>query len=428
MAPDGELAAGDFVQPRTVEPSPKQGVALARSLGGIYGLMNIATGEIVPLQIPENVQPQLTTTYPNIHNASQSDFMLLASGPEAVWLVDLTSGDALNLAELQEEPSFIDSASISPDGRWAIYSWQSEGILISLETAGEPKTIDPDPILPFPIFDAESNVVYGAGESGSVAIRRLDPETGDRTEVINAPDVRVLPLHLGDPLLLLSDESVLILGEGDTAPRELFTWSDGSPAVLMDLDGTHLLIRDEQHNIDTWHWVDIATGSDVEVAELEAMTPILTTTRRDAVTFAPSVSVGPGVVGAPYRIFDLNRGTVSTVLEQDSDDVYRAFPAGDASGRYTLVNAVSPGSGRIWLIDNESGSATQIAASPGNADARVSPDGCQLALAIYDTVGEGRTSAITVTSLIDGSTSLTVPDAILLGWANVANNAQRLDS
>jgi hypothetical protein len=152
------------------------------------------------------------------------------------------------------------------------------------------------------------------------------------------------------------------------------------------------------------------------------MTPNVTTSRRDTVTFSPTVRIGPGVPGAPYRTFDLNTGTVSIAMEQDSDDVYQAKPAGDSDGRYTIVNAVSPGSGRIWLINSQSGSATQIATSPGNADARVSPDGCQLAVAIYNTVGEGRTSTVTVTSLIDGTSVMTVPDALLLGWAEVAAN------
>ncbi len=85
-----------------------------------------------------------------------------------------------------------------------------------------------------------------------------------------------------------------------------------------------------------------------------------------------------------------------------------------------LVNAVSPGQGRLWLIDAEQGSASEIGVSSGNANARVSLDGCQLAVGIYDTIGEGRTSAVTVTSMNDGSEIAQIADSLLLGWAETA--------
>src|SRR5215207_4370797 len=110
MMPDGELSGGDFVEPLTVEPSPKPGVALVRSLGGIYGVMDVATGEIEPLQIPEEDQPRLTDTFPTVRNAPRSDFILLAEMPYAVWLVELSTGDAVDLTTLGSDDSrFIDS-------------------------------------------------------------------------------------------------------------------------------------------------------------------------------------------------------------------------------------------------------------------------------------------------------------------------------
>src|SRR5690606_31566650 len=110
-------------------------------------------------------------------------------------------------------------------------------------------------------------------------------------------------------------------------------------------------------------------------------------------------------------------GNTVTVLEQDSEDVYQVRPAGDDAGRFSVVNAVTPGFGRTWLVDAMRGTAELVATSTGNAGARASPDGCQLAVAVFDIVGEGRTSTVTVTSLVDGSPVATIPNALLLGWA-----------
>jgi hypothetical protein len=116
---------------------------------------------------------------------------------------------------------------------------------------------------------------------------------------------------------------------------------------------------------------------------------------------------------------DLATGQVSTALTQDSTEIWTYFAGGDDVGRYTLVDAVSPGNGRMWLIDGANGNSSQIGTSFGNLAASVSPDGCQLAVAVFDTIGEGRTSVVTVTSLIDGTTIATVPDSLLLGWARI---------
>jgi hypothetical protein len=417
---EGEHVEGAFEEPRTVEPSPKASVALVRSLGGVFGLMDVRSGAVTPLSIPEDEQPMLTSTYPAIRNAQSSDFMLLSSGPDQVWLVELTSGDALNLAELGDDgPKFLDTAQVSPDGKWVIYSAQNEGFLISLETPGEPEPIDSQPLLPFPSFDRDNRVVYGVGEDGNATIRTLDPATGMRTDLADAHGVRIIPIRQGGPLLLVEDRTLLVLDDGDSAPRALYEWTDAPSGVVTNTAGTHLLVSDVANDVRSWHWVEIASGISVEIPELTEMTPVITSPVANSVTFAPAVRIGPGTPGTPYRSIDLSTGVVATPLMQDSDEVYQAHPAGDLAGRYTIVNAVSPGQGRIWIIDSQQGTATQIASSPGNAEARVSPDGCQLAVSIYTTIGEGRTSTVTVTSMQDGSTPLTIPDALLLGWAAV---------
>ncbi len=418
MTPSGEVARGDFDQPRSVEPSPKPGVALVRSLGGVLALMDVSTGALTPVQIPEDEQPGLSSTYPTIRNAPASDFLLLASGPEQYWLVDLTSGDALNLTTLVASgPLSVDSAVISPDGKWLIVYFQSTGLLVSLQEQHPPEPIDTDPLLPFPQFDDDSKVIYAVEHDGVPLIRSLDPDTGVRADVAKAPELQMLLLQQGVPLLFLDGQDLLILADGAAAPSMLFTWEIAPAGVLANAAGTQLLVADERDDATLWFWIDLPSKTSAELVELRDMSPVTSAGTSESVLFAPNGPIRTGVVGVPYRTVDLATGAVSTVLEQDSDDVYIARTAGDNAGRFSIINAVSPGSGRIWLADNLRGTATQVAASSGNTDARVSPDGCQLAVSVYDTIGEGRTSTVAVTSLVDGSPIMTIPDALLLGWA-----------
>ncbi len=418
ITPAGEIASGNFDQPGSVEPSPKPGVALVRSLGGILALMDVSTGALTPVQIPEDEQPPLSSTYPAIRNAPESDFLLLSSGPDQYWLVDLTSGDALNLTTLVEiRPQSVDSAVISPDGKWLIVYYQSTGFLVSLQEKHPPEPIDADPLLPFPQFDDESKMVYVVDHDGVPLIRSLDPDTGVRVDIAEAPELQVLPLQQGGPLIFLNGQDLLVLSDGAAAPGMLFTWESAPAGMLANAAGTQLLVADERDDATLWFWIDIPSGTSAELVDLQDMSPISYPAVSDAVLFVPNDPIRTGVAGTPYRTVDLATGAVTTVLEQDSDDVYIARTAGDNGGRYSIINAVSPGSGRIWLVDNLRGTATQVATSSGNTDARVSPDGCQLAVSVYDTVGEGRTSTVTVTSLVDGSPIMTIPDALLLGWA-----------
>jgi hypothetical protein len=418
MTADGELASGAFEEPLTVEPSPKQGVALVRSLGGIFGLMDVASGEISPLQIPDVEQRSLTATFSTIRNAPKSDFMLLSEIPNAVWLVDLSSGDALDLTTLGgEDMRFIESAQISPDGGWLIFFAQDGGFLISLKTPGDPTPIISEPMLPFPSFDANSDVIYAVQAGGAVSIRSLEPETGTHTQLAFTPSARLLPLDLAAQLIVIADSSLLALEDG-SAPVTLFQWQGDPEAILSNEAGTHLLVSDERDGATRWYQIEVTTGATRELHELENLSPITSASRRNSVLFAPTVRTGEGVPGAPYRTVDLTTGAIATVLEQDSEEVWQAIAAGDDAGRYMLVNAVSPGSGRLWLIDTQAGTAAQIGTSSGNAKAVVSPDGCQVAVSNYDTSGEGRISSVTVSSLVDGTTILTLPDALLLGWAD----------
>lgn len=417
--PDGTVTSTTFKQPQTVQPTPKPGIALARSLGGQHALLDVRDGTVTPLNIPEGVQPQLSITGPTIRNAPESNFVLMASAMGAVWLVDLSSGDALDLSRAQGDPKPVDSAQISPDGKWLLYSTGNEGFLVSLEQPGNPIPIDTEALLPHPSFDANSDVVYAVGTGDDAVVRKLEPVSEMRSEIAKTLGVEAIPVQAGDPWLLVDGRSLSILRNGASAPTEVFEWASRPGLVFMNLAGTHLLVSDERDDASVWDWVDLENGQSREIDELAGMYPVAAQTRADALFFAPEPRIGPGVPGAAYRTFDLSSGTVSLPLEQDSDDVYQAMPAGDRDGRYVVVDAVRPGSGRVWLVDNTTGSATMIGSSSGNATASVSPDGCQLAVSIFDTLGEGRTSTVVVSSMLDGETTQLELDALQLGWVQL---------
>lgn len=422
MTPAGEVVQGAFQEPGTVKPSPKPGVALVRSLGGIYALLDVTTGTIQPLQIPEKSQRRLSDTFQTVRNADVANFMLLAEPPFSVWLIDLATGDAVDLTTLGDgEQNFIESAAISSDGNWLIYSVQLESFLVSLESPGQPQPLDTEPILQYPKFDEQSNVIYAVEGDAMISIRSLNPSTGTRTEIAVTPRARSMPIQHPAQLLLLTEDELLTVQGGAMSPTTLFSFMGGVEQVLADSSGTHVVIGDEIDDVTSWYWVDVSTGQQTELSELKGMFATSgPASKRDAVLFVPSLRIEPGTPGAPFKTLDLTTGTVRTVLEQDSDDVWQVFPGGDTAGRNLMVNAIRPGIGRIWLVDTLGGNATLIGTSAGNVKAAVSPDGCLVAVGIFDTLGEGRVSSVTVTSLVDGTTTMEIPNAILLGWSEAA--------
>jgi hypothetical protein len=415
----GEVKRFSASQPGMVVPSSRDGIAILRSLGGIYSLLDTASGAVTPIQIPEDQQPLISFTLPTYRNSADSDFMLFPSGPTSVWLVDLRTGQAVDLVTLLPDGGLIDSASIAPGGKWVEFFSVDTGYLVSLETPGDPIPIAPESILPFPGFSADgSSLIYAIRTADVVELWSRDLASGEASFVGETPSANFLDATSSDAILLIDGQSLLAFQDGFMDASELFTWRGATLGMIGDPAGQHLIVGDDRSEDGAvWFWVDTATGTKVELSDLANMTPLKTNGRQATVTFLPSPRQGPGTPGASYRTVDLATGHVSTALTQDSTEVWTYLAGGDDAGRYTLINAVSPGAGRIWLIDGKNGSSSQIGASTGNLTARVSPDGCQLAVAVFDTIGEGRTSVVTVTSLLDGSTVAAVPDSFLLGWA-----------
>jgi hypothetical protein len=414
----GEIARFTASQPGTVMPSSRNGVAILHSLGGIYSLLDTERGTVTPVQIPEDQQPSISFARPTYRNAYNANFMLFASGPTSVWLVDLRSGQAVDLETQLPAGGVIDSAAVAPGGKWAEFFSVDTGYLVSLETPGDSIQISADPIAPFPGFSADGNALIYATKAGdTVTLWSRDLASGDASFTGETPSANYLDATSSDAMLLIDGQSLLAFQKGFTDPSKLFTWQGATLGMTGDISGRYLLVGDDRGDDAVWFWVDTATGSTVELADLENMIPLTTNERQEAVTFLPSAQQGLGTPGTSYRTVDLATGHVSTALTQDSAEIWTYTSGGDDAGRYTLIDAVSPGSGRMWLIDGVNGSASQIGTSSGNLSARVSPDGCQLAVAVFDTVGEGRTSVVTVTSLVDGSTIATEPDSLLLGWS-----------
>ncbi len=417
-----EVARFAASQPGRVFPSSRSNVAILRSLGGIFSLLDTATGAVTLVQIPEDQQPLIGFDLPTYRNAANADFMLFASGPLSVWLVDMRSGQAVDLRTVLPNDGLVESAAIAPGGEWVEFFSRGSGYLISLKSPAKPIELSGEPMLPYPAFDADGGaLIYATRTEAGVSISSRDLASGVSTLIGNVPAANYLDAASSDIPLLIDAQSLLkIPRSGPTTPERLYTWQGATLGIIGDTTGRYLLVGDDRREDGAvWSWVDTEAGITTELDELTGMIPLPISGRQDAVTFLPSAQQGPGTPGAAYRTVDLATGNVATALIQDSIETWMYAPAGDTAGRYTLVDAVSPGMGRMWLIDNVQGSAAMIGRSPGNLSARVSPDGCQIAVATFDTVGEGRTSVVTVSSLLDGSTIATIPDALLLGWASV---------
>lgn len=414
----GELAQVTLAQPGSVTPSPRPGVALLRSLGSVYSLLDTATNTITPIAIPEDQQAQLQSYAPTILNAPKADFMLMANFPTATWLVDLRSGQAIDLTTLLPNGGMVEAASIAPGGKWLQFYSQHAAYVISLETPAEPVSISDQPLLPYPGFDSSGeHLIYAQKLDSGIEVHSLDLATGTSALVGKTPSADVLDATTSDTILLIDKQRLLKLDADEADATQVFTWKGVISGLEGNSEGTKLLIGDALDEKTVWSLLEIGTGSTVELTDLTDMTPLTVSRRQDAVVFLPSPRQGAGTPGAAYRTLDLSTGQVSTVLTQDSTEVWTYVLAGDASGRFALIDAVGPGQGRMWLIDAQQGSAVQIGTSSGNLNARVSPDGCQIAMSVFDTVGEGRTSVVTVTSLVDGSAIATLSDSMLLGWA-----------
>jgi hypothetical protein len=352
--------------------------------------------------------------------------MLLSKMLDRMWLVDLTSGAAIDLERLVAEGQIVESAVISPDGNHLVFFSRGAAYLIDLQSPATPVSLDSLPILAFPDFTSDGTaLIYGVrSPSGLAVVRSLELATGERTDLAVAPGVERLDVNEGGPLLLFDGGTLLAVDAGASAPRPIYTWKGSINGVLSDATGAHLLIGDRVDDISHSYWVEVATGEILELTELQGMRPLPVDDAQDQVLFTPGPASGEGSPGATYRTLDLTTGTVATPLLQDTGEVWLATPAGDYAGRYYLVNAVSPGEGRMWLVDAKAGRSQLVGTSTGNLTASVSPDGCQLALDVFDTVGEGRTSAVTASSIADGSIVSQLPDSLLLGWADFSTTSQ----
>lgn len=416
-----------FVQPKLVLQSPRAGTAIVRSLGNLHSLLDVTSGAITPIQIPLDDQLDLSSSAPSVRNASQSDFMLFANHPETIWLVDLRNGQARELSSFLPDQQAVEAASISPGGQTLLIYSQNRAYIVSLATPDLVIPLDSEPVLAYPGFSADGTaVLYATVDANRTAtVHSLDLDSGIRADLGTAPNATAFDANQGDLPLIIDRTSLRVLRPGDAVSTRVFSWTGANAGLIADTSGRHLLVGDEFEGRTHWFWIDLSSGQSQEATALEGMAPLMNDPIQDATLFISDAAQGPGTPGVPYRTIDLVTGTVATPLIQDSSEVWMASAAGDNAGRYFFVNAVSPGAGRMWLVDTADGTATLIGTSSGNLSARVSPDGCHLATAVFDTLGEGRTSTVSVTSLQDGSTSFTLPNTILLGWAELPATVTR---
>lgn len=419
---DGQpVGAFDFQQPRSVRPTSLPGVSIVRSLGGRIALLDPSFDELIEVNIPAEQQPLIVDRSRTLTNPDGLSVMLLGDDAGHAWLVDLTSGAAIDLLSLDSLSTRIESAALDPTGAWLLYQSNSGANVLHLTAGSKPVPLDSGTVLPGAhIAPDGSTIRYAVGDSGgSVAIRAFDPMTGQRNEIGLVSGVQSLLPVPTDRVLASTARSIGTVtanGSLDTVveTRGTVTASWWDPAVA------HLLLQAGSDDASTYWWVDMEVGRAVQVSDLDGSIPITESgATSSAVLFAPTSNGSTGTPGAPYRLLDLETGSLETLLVQDSREVWSARAAGDAAGRFAVVQAVSPGSGRLWLVDSAERTVVPIGSSTGNVDGAVSADGCRLAIWTYDTLGEGRVSHVEVRSLVDGQDVAVIPDSVLLGWAEV---------
>jgi hypothetical protein len=426
--PDGTfLDSLPSIQPQSVIPTRHENRALIRSLDGAYALLDTTTGTAMELDFGEN--PSQIYHNPFYTQLSAGTQFALFGDPigQAAFLVDLETGTVTPLSDLVQSTLPMLFGMVSPDDHHLLVQMGNDISLIPLDpetgTAGPAEQLDAR----FATFtsNGEAIVFIANWDDAGAEILIRDLASGDETTI--APKDKWFGVRaFSDGLILAARDSELVLltPTGDP-PQTVFDLGGVPFAMRYDPGSGNLLVRHEGDDVQSW-WIVAVDGSaePVEFPLLDDQQTVNQGLEGRWAFFPAGLAPGPGTPGNPYLSLDLATGTLTTIHTQDSNDIYFFDQLPSEDGRYRLIQAVSTPQSRLWLLDSETGTATLVGQSTGNAVGALTPDGCYLAVGTFDALGEGRQGEVFILDIATGATLTTIEDALLLGWAPIEASAQ----
>jgi hypothetical protein len=415
----GEIARASFAQATGVTPSTLPGYGIVHSYGREIAVFDVDSQTITPVDLGEEVNGLLEE--PFFLSPADSPFMIFGDVTfQDAYLLDVRSGEAVAISTLVEDARTFVSGSIASTGDMLLVSSGFNAYLVPLENPTEVSLADPSVPTRDPAFTADGQaVIYTTGSEISMEIRSQDLVGGQPTDLGTTSELGRLVVLPNDDLLLIHHDGIGLQRAAEGTRREYRGLAGEVSAAFVSPDRHFAAVYAEDGDERIWTLIDLSTSSATPLQESNGRLPGGFPGEQRWLIFPPTEIPGAGVPGATYLSLDLQTGTVSSLLAQDSSEVYQFASAGDSAGRFALVNAVSPGIGRLWLLDAESGTGNLVGQSTGNILGQVAPDGCHLAIGTFDTIGEGRQGSVQIYSLPDMTPGPALPDSILLGWVEL---------
>ncbi len=425
-----EVARVPFEEPSQVIPTSYPERSLVRSLAGSYGVL-AASGDGTEsgnlLALPDlDAAETLQHNSPNYIVPDGSRYTLINGIISmAAFLIDLETGAVLSISEYFDKPELTIGGAISPGDEWAAF-WTGRDILVidltdDLLAGTASELLGDGDQLGAPWFSDDGGTLFftrGADFSrGEIISREL--ATGTET-VIGAENAWFgLQKFPGDMLIVQTPEGLYRIAPDGSGPEVL---AEGNleirPRMIAD-SGAHLLVEMHDRNQKGWALVDLSGEGITRLPELDESYLLDPDRQGTWALLVPQPGPNVAVEGASYHLVNLETGEVQIALQQTGDSVYFAMAPNSQDGRYHVIWSTSPALSQLWLVDGERGEAELIADSPGGVVGSLTPDGCYLAVGIFDALGEGRVGTVQVIDLATREVVTGVDDSILLGWARV---------
>jgi hypothetical protein len=413
-----------WTQPGFVMPLELPGMALARSLGGLYAVIDTVEMSVHDLDFPGVGMGEITHDHPKFTGSRGTRFVLFGAGPGKVgFLVDLQERTTRTLADFVPPGHPVVRAEVATGDQRLLLETGSSIFLVDLPPQEGVRT----PISESRSWDGRFSADGAAlayleeSESDDVSICSIGAASGTSIGRSKPGSWQGLPALPAGAIFAIRDARSLhriesLEGGISTLPVE---FPDGAwEPHASTADANRVVARSGAGNDVRWALVDFETGSATTLDPTQGLAAARPDQPVDWFLFAPSLDEESGMAGAPYLLLELTSGTLQPILQQDGPSIYSLASGSRDFGRYHLVQSVATAQSRLWLIDGVTGTADLIGVSTGNVPGVLSPGGCYLAINEFDALGEGRQGHVLVIDLATPQPVAEVLDSVLLGWAS----------